>query len=175
MPVPHGETAMMERSEFGWPAQDDAIIPGVRIDTEVAIARPAEKVFAYATAPILWHTWHPATARVRDVPQRPLQAGETVVETIRVGWREADACWTVLACEAPRLWVIATDSDDGSARIVYRVTPAGAGCTFHRTLDYRSKRWPWRALDGNVSAWMLDRQSTRALDNLKRVLEAGPA
>jgi uncharacterized protein YndB with AHSA1/START domain len=163
---------MMEQSGFGWPVRDDAPSPGVRIETGVSIARPAEKVFACATAPVLWHTWHPATARVRDVPDHPLVTGETVIETITVGWRQFEACWTVLACEPSRLWVIATDNDDGTARIVYRVTPAGEGCTFHRTLDYRSKTWPWKMLDPNFSAWVLQRQSARALRNLKRVLEA---
>jgi len=162
----------MARPEFGWPADEDARAPGGRIETEVAILRPAAMVFAYATAPVLWHTWHPATARVREAPARPLAAGETVIESIEVLWHRADVLWTVLACEPPRLWVIATDNADGAARIVYRVTPEESGCRFHRTLDYRSKRWPWRALDGNLSAWLLGRQSARALANLKRVIEA---
>lgn len=165
---------MMGHPEFGWPAKGDAPSRGVKIETEVAIARSAQKVFAYATAPVLWHTWHPATSRVRDTPGGPLVAGETVVESIVVAWRHADVLWTVLACEPPRLWVIATDNDSGAARIVYRVTPEAEGCRFHRTLEYRSKHWPWRALDANFSAWVLDRQSARALANLKRVIEATP-
>ena len=161
----------MEQPEFGWP--EAAAAHGTRIETEVAIRRPAERVFAYATAPVLWHTWHPATAKVRDTPARPLVTGETVIESIAVAWHRVDALWTVLACEPPRLWVIATYNDDGAARIAYRVTPKGEGCSFHRTLDYRSKHWPWTMLDAGFSAWLLRRQSARALQNLKRVIEAG--
>lgn len=159
--------------QFGWPLQAGSGAPGVRIETGVPIRRPTDLVFDYVTAPVRWHTWHPATARVRDVPDRPLVTGETVVESIVVAWRRADVCWTVLACERPRLWVIATDNDDGAARIIYRVAPAETGCNFCRVLEYCSKRWPWRLLDANFSAWVLDRQSTRALANLKRVLETG--
>jgi hypothetical protein len=161
-----------EHFELGWPSRDVAPTRFERVETEVRIRRPAQEIFDYVTAPVLWHTWHPATARVRDVAGRPLVTGETVVESIVVAWRRAEVRWTVLACEPPQLWVIATDNESGAARIVYRVTPDSEGCSFHRTLEYRSKRWPWKALDGNFSAWVLGRQSRRALANLKQVLEA---
>jgi hypothetical protein len=41
----------------------------------------------------------------------------------------------------------------------------------HRTLDFRSKRRPWRALDSTLTCWILARQSSRALRNLKKVIE----
>lgn len=138
------------------------------------VAVGAERLYDYVTTPALWHTWHPATASVRDVPLRPLVTGETMIERIAAVGRSFDARWVVLACERPRLWVIATATDNGDARIVYRVAPAGAGCRFHRTLDFRSRRWPWRALDRTLARWMLARQSARALANLARVLEAAP-
>jgi len=66
--------------------------------------------------------------------------------------------------------VIATDNESGSARIVYRLTPNDTGCRFHRTLEFRSKSWPWRAFDNNLLTWVLVRRSAKALVNLKRVL-----
>ena len=157
---------------FGWPPPAGAADePPPRVDTGIDIALPAARVFAYATTPALWHTWHPATASVREVPDRPLVTGETMVEEIKAVGRRFDARWTVLACEAPRLWVIATATENGSARIVYRIAATAAGCRLDRTLEYRSRRWPWRALDANVTRWLLGRQSARALSNLKRVLE----
>jgi hypothetical protein len=69
--------------------------------------------------------------------------------------------------------VIATRTDEGDARIVYEVRSEGALTRFIRTLQCRSRHWPWSALDGNLTRWVLARQSARALLNLKRVLEGG--
>jgi hypothetical protein len=144
---------------------------GVLIETQIEIGRPARQVFDYVSTPALWHTWHPATVEVRDVPNRPLTTGETMLELIAVAGRRDQALWTVLACAPPQLWEIATDTANGVAHIVYRITPTAAGCRFHRTLEFRSKRWPWRMLDSTLSRWILDRQSSRALFRLKQVLE----
>ena len=144
---------------------------GVRIDTQIEIGRPPEQVFDYVSTPALWHTWHPATVEVRDVPKRPLIAGETMLEVIAVAGRRDEALWTVLACAPPQRWEIATDAENGVARIVYRITPTAGGCRFHRTLEFRSKRWPWRLLDSTLTRWILERQSSRALRNLKQVIE----
>ena len=149
----------------------DARSGGAQVETEIEIRRPPPEVFAYVTTPALWSTWHPATVAVRDVPQRPLTTGETAVEVISVAGRRGEATWTVRACTPPRSWEIVTDNAQGSARIVYRLTPVAGGTRFHRTLYFRSKRWPWRALDSTLMRWVLVRQSARALANLKAVLE----
>ena len=143
----------------------------ITIETQIEIGRPAREVFDYATTPALWHTWHPATVEVRGVPDRPLTTGETMLETIAVAGRRDEALWTVRDCEAPRRWEIATDAASGAADIVYAVSATDAGCRFHRTLRFRSKRWPWRALDSTLTRWILERQSSRALRNLKQLLE----
>lgn len=152
-------------------ASHDVTDSFVRIETEIEIARPAREVFDYVTTPAHWHTWHPATVEVRDVPQRPLGTGETMLERIRVAGRRTEALWIVEACVPAQRWQIATDAPEGRARIVYRLAPTAAGCWFHRTLDFRSKNPFWRALDATLIRGVLVRQSARALANLKRVLE----
>jgi uncharacterized protein YndB with AHSA1/START domain len=151
----------------------------VRVETQIDIERPPQAVFQYVTTPALWHTWHPATVEVRGVPNRPLTTGETALELIAVAGRRDQALWVVEGCTAPERWEIATDTDNGSARIVYRITPTDTGSRFHRSLEFRSKRWPWRMLDSTLTRWILERQSTRALRQLKAVLERqaghGPA
>jgi hypothetical protein len=64
-----------------------------------------------------------------------------------------------------------TDTDNGAAHIVYRISVTDTGCRFHRTLEFRSKRWPWRALDSTLTRWILGRQSSRALGDLEQVVE----
>ncbi len=147
----------------------------VRVETQLEIDRPPRQVFAYVTTPALWHTWHPATVEVRNVPNRPLVAGETMLEVIAVIGRREEALWTVHACSAPQFWEIATDTRSGAAHIVYRITPTALGCRFHRILGFRSRQWPWRSLDSTLTRWILVRQSARALRNLKRVMEASTA
>ena len=143
----------------------------VRVETQLEIDRPPQQVFAYVTTPALWHTWHPATVEVRNVPSRPLVAGETMLEVIAVLGRREEALWTVQACSAPHLWEIATDTPSGAAHIDYRITATARGCRFHRVLEFRSRQWPRRSLDSTLTRWILVRQSAQALRNLKRVME----
>jgi uncharacterized protein YndB with AHSA1/START domain len=161
---------MTQSLDLTWPPQP--VTPSLtKVVTAVQIACSPERAFAYATNASLWHTWHPATAQVRDVNARPLKEGETIHESIVAIGQKFDAVWTVLACEAPHLWVIATRTERGSARIVYRISPHAQGCEFHRTLEYRSYQWPWVWLENNFTRWMLGKQSQRALEQLKLVLE----
>jgi uncharacterized protein YndB with AHSA1/START domain len=145
----------------------------VRVETEIEIGRPPQQVFDYVSTPALWHTWHPATVEVRNVPSRPLTTGETMLEVIAMAGRRDEALWIVRACTPPQLWEIATETPNGAAHIVYRITPTATGCRFHRSLEFRSKRWPWRLLDSTLTSWILVRQSSRALRNLKQVMERG--
>lgn len=161
----------MNAATLRWPpAADEPRLVG--IDSFVLIHRPVAAVFEFVTNAALWHYWHPATVATL-APSRPLRQGEQAVETIRVGRRRFDATWTVLACEPPLLWAIATTTDQGDARIAYELRDEGAMTRFFRTLSYRSRRWPWTLLDGNFTRRALVQQSEKALANLKRVLESG--
>lgn len=162
---------MSNPRDLTWPAQT-ITPPLTKVVTKVSIACQPERAFTYATNASLWHTWHPATAKVRDVPARPLVMGETMLESISAAGQKFDAVWTVLACEAPNLWVIATRTERGCARIAYELTATQEGCIFQRTLEYKSFVLPWRWLDTSFNYWLLKRQSRRALDQLKQVLEA---
>jgi hypothetical protein len=162
----------------GWPpSAADAGLRLLRIETEVLIAAECAAVHAYATNAARWREWHPATRSVEGVPDRPLIEGETIIEHISAAGRRFSATWTVIAVAAPHLWVIATDTPQGVARLSYRLAPVsgrgGAMATrFHRTLECRSKGWLLRLLDPLMLRLALVPQSRRALDNLKRVIEA---
>lgn len=143
---------------------------GVCIDTVLDFPWPAQRVFDYVTTPALWHTWHPATAEVREVPQRPLTLGETMLEVIRVAGRSDQALWTVTHCMPGQRWDIVTETGKGYAHIIYRFESLPGGCRFHRQLRFRSKGIPWRWLDHTLMRAVLIRQSRHALHNLLRVL-----
>jgi hypothetical protein len=143
----------------------------INIDTEIHIDRSPQEVFDYVTTAALWHQWHPATVEVRNVPDRPLTIGETMLESIAIAGRRDQALWTVVSCLPPQCWEIATDTRNGAARITYTLTTMHNGCRFHRRLKYRSKRWLWRLFDSTLIRRVLVRQSHEALQNLKRILE----
>ena len=107
---------------------------GVRVETQIEIGRPAQQVFDYVSTPALWHTWHPATVEIRDVQNRPLTTGETMLELIAVAGHGDHALWTVLACAPPQHWEIATDTAKGVAHIVYRITPDLTGWSYRQIL-----------------------------------------
>lgn len=163
----------MSTPNLRWPPAADEP-PLVTIESFALIHRPAEAIFEFVTNASLWHSWHPATASVSDTPPRSLKIGERVTESIRVGRFRFSATWTVLACEPPALWVIATATGQGESRIVYELRSDGEALTrFFRTLSYRSLKWPWKMFDNNLTRSALTKQSERALANLKRVMEGG--
>lgn len=162
----------MHTNDLPWTGLPEALSGATTICTTIDIRRSAAEVFDFVSTPALWHRWHPATRAVREVPSRPLVAGETMLESIGAAGRRFDARWTVLACDAPKRWVIATDTPRGVARITYRTSPSAEGCSFERTLEFRSKGRLWSRLDATLTRWLLVRQSARALRNLKRVLES---
>lgn len=143
-----------------------------RIDTMIDIARPRASVFEFVTNAAQWKRWHPATVAVSGVPNRPLGQGETIDELIHAGPRRFSARWTVIECKSPRRWVIVTDSQDGEAKITYKLSEHESVCYFERILEYRSKRLPWKWFDGSLTRRLLIKQSEQALRNLKRVLES---
>ena len=161
----------MSTHDLAFVAATPALSGATTIHSAIDIARAPAEAFAFVTSPALWHRWHPATRSVREVPNRPLVAGETMLESIRAAGRSFDALWTVLACDAPSRWVIATDTPHGVARITYRIGATARGCRFERTLEFRSKGRPWCWLDGTLTRWILVRQSAQALRNLRRELE----
>ncbi len=137
----------------------------------IDIERSMAQVFEFVTNAAQWKRWHPATIAVSGVPNRALGLGETVVEEIQAGPRRFSARWTVTECKPPRRWVIVADSPEGEARITYKLSEQEGVCYFERTLEYSSKRLPWKWLDGSLTRRLLMRQSEQALSNLKRVIE----
>lgn len=146
-----------------------------RIVTVIDIARPSAAVFEFVTTAAQWKRWHPATVAVSGVPNRPLGLGETIDEQIHAGPRRFSARWTVIECKPPRRWAIETDSSEGAARVTYKLSEQGGVCYFERTLEYESRRLPWKWFDGSLTRRLLARQSDQALRNLKRVIEARAA
>jgi len=143
-----------------------------RFTQSVHIPAAPEAVYPFVTNAAQWHTWHPATHSVREVPDRPLALGETVVEEIHAGFRHFDATWQVIEHVPPRRWSIATHTPLGHSNVSYELTAEDGGTRFQRTCEFASSG-AWSLLDGNVVKWMLARQAATALENLRRRLAPG--
>lgn len=143
----------------------------VTLEHSIHIAAAPAVVHAYATNASRWAEWHPATRGTGPLPDRPLAAGETIVEHIAAGGRRFSACWVVREAQAPRRWVIDTATAQGRARITYALDAEGTGTRFRRTLQCESAAAWLRWLDPLLVPLMLGPQSRRALARLKQRVE----
>ena len=75
--------------------------PKMRVVEQVAIARPVEEVFAFLADVRNEPRWCPQVIEVAVTPPRPLGAGSTYRETVRVGGRKMTIEFVVTAYEPP--------------------------------------------------------------------------
>lgn len=156
-----------------WPATADETRLGlITLVHRVQIDVDPLTVWRYACNAGRWVEWQPASRRVEPLPDQPLLTGGTAVEHIMVGRLTFAARWQVLADAPGRLWVIATETPVGMARIVYRLAPLGTAATrFERTLSCRTRSPLRHWLDRWTLPHMLGPLSRDALAALKLRLE----
>lgn len=143
-----------------------------RIRTTTSIARPREEVFDFLTTPANWTRWHPSTIAVTGDAEHPQTLGEHCVEEFVVAGRRGITEWTVIGCDRPVRWTIeAHPPNGGHATITYELAAGGGTTTFTRTLEYTMPNPFLALLDLLVLRARVDRESTTALANVKRVLE----
>src|SRR5262245_42834829 len=101
------------------------------VTTATRITGPAEAVFDLATTARLWPQWHPATAGVGGVTQRPYLLGDAVHERIELHGLTFPAVWRVVEHQRPSRVVF--QADGSSSRITYTFQRDGAEVVFTRT------------------------------------------
>jgi hypothetical protein len=81
--------------------------------------------------------------------------------------------WQVTECRRPRRWAIRSHDPGGrgGATITYDLESSPVGTRFERTLEYEL-RGLYALADWLFLNALLRRQSIRALENLKRLLES---
>lgn len=143
---------------------------------EIAIRTSPEELFDYVSSPGRWPEWHPSSRELamdRD-PRGPQKQGDTYSEEIKAGGRRGRLDWEVTACERPRLWIARAESDQGATiTLRYDIDGAddGAGLRFRRTLTYELRPLFLKIANQVFMKWKIRRESTQALENLKRVVE----
>jgi len=144
-----------------------------RIANAVVIARPPDAVFAYVTTPANWPQWHPASVAVTGAADHSLLPGERVTEDFLVAGRKGRVVWTVLKRDAPREWQIGGDVDGRNAGVItYTLAPGAEGTRFEREFVYDAPNLLFAALNRISIRAQVEAESTQAVQNLKRLLEA---
>jgi uncharacterized protein YndB with AHSA1/START domain len=152
-----------------WP---DAFV-GSHVINRIEIAAPPERVFAYVTTPANWPRWHPASRAVRGIIDRTPAVGESVVETFEIAGRSGDATWTTAELDPPRRWIIVSGAPGGNyARIVYSLSGKDGGTAWERDLTYRGPNLLFGILNALKIRTVMEADSAKALDNVKRQVEA---
>lgn len=175
------------RRILGWPAAALTLVAGLlflplpwpdawlgaHIVNHIEIAAPPEHVFGYVATPTNWPRWHPASRAVRGIVDRTPKVGESVVETFEVGGRLNDATWTTTELNPPRRWAFsASSAGGGSADIVYTLAAKDGGTVFERELSYRGPNLLFGLLDVLKVRAEMESDSSKALANVKRDVEA---
>jgi uncharacterized protein YndB with AHSA1/START domain len=174
----------MTLKRFVWAAVAIAIIAGLvfaplpfldrtHIANAIIIARPPDVVFAYVTTPGNWPKWHPASLAVSGATDHSLAPGEQVTEDFILAGRKGRVVWTAVKRDANRAWVIEGDVDGRNAGVItYTLTALPAGTRFERDFVYPSPNLLFAGLNRISIRSKVEAESTQALQNLKRVLEA---
>ena len=144
-----------------------------RIANSIVIARPPDAVFAYVTTPANWPNWHPSSLAVTGAADHSLVPGEQVTEDFIVAGRTGRVVWTALKRDAPRQWIIEGDVDGRDAGVItYTLTAVAEGTRFERKFIYGSPNLLFAVLNRISLRAHVESESTQAVQNLKRVLEA---
>ena len=149
----------------------------VTIVSSIHISRPPQEVFDTGATPVTWPTWHPTATSVTGQVDRPVRAGDRILEQDRFAVLTGAIEWRVRAATPGRGWAIdgavrgVPFADGSTVAITYVLTPTPAGTLVTRTMTYRP---------ANAAAWLLDKlylrrhnttQSECAVQGLKRLLE----
>ncbi len=148
-----------------------------RLEREIVIAAPPERVFAYLAQPERTPEWSPNVQSVRLTSEGPIGEGattETVVKALGTTQRAIGRC---TAFDPPRRLVIESQTNLGATTVNETLLLAeGTGTRLRAKLDYTL---PGGALGGGLLGGFLgvDKQIKRdfeqSLARLKVVLESG--
>lgn len=148
-----------------------------RIISSVVIRRPVESVFTFGATPRHWPAWHPTALSVSGSVDQPVQAGDEILERDRFSFLEGCIHWRVRGATAPTGWVIDGVVDEvplfrgTTTSITYTLSATDGGTRLERVMTYRIPNALGRLLDRLYFKGHNARQSQRAVERMKHLLE----
>jgi len=134
------------------------------ITTTILLPYAVEAVFDLITTAQHWPIWHPATLAVEGPVERPMQAGDHIIEYAQVGERQYDANWTVASVERNRSLLLSAKG--GRVTISYAFEETTTGTRFTRTFVYDPTVFTASASNEEGLARLMQHHSELALKNL---------
>ena len=147
-----------------------------RLEREIVIAVPPERVFAYLAQPERTPEWSPNVQSVRLTSEGPIGVGATTESVVRALGTTQRAVGRCTVFDPPHRLVIESQTNLGATTVNETVlVPDGTGTRLRAKLDYTL---PGGALGGGLGSFLgVDRQIKRdfeqSLARLKAVLESG--
>jgi uncharacterized protein YndB with AHSA1/START domain len=149
-----------------------------RLEREIVIAAPPERVFAYLAQPERTPEWSPNVVSIRRTSAGPIGVGATTETLVKALGTTQKALGRCTAFEPPRRLVIESETASGARTVNETLLLAeGVGATRLRAiLDYTL---PGGALGrGLIGGFLgadrqIERDFTQSLARLKAIVEAG--
>lgn len=145
-----------------------------KIDTSIEVSASREQVFEALTDLDLLPVWSTITVETHGTPRKPIDEGDTFVQTLRVLGRNLESNWEVTQLERPRRVAYSSEVPGGGLlRMVQTVEEADGGSRVDVELDYE--------LPGGLVGELFDsayaerrneRELEHSLHNLKELIEA---
>jgi uncharacterized membrane protein len=151
--------------------------PETRVTSSVDIQRPIEDVFRFGSTPRTWPQWHPTALSVSGAVDRSVREDDQILEQDRFSFLKGSIRWRVRRSTPPSGWII-----DGvvegvplfagtTTSITYTLTTVPGGTRLQRDMTYRIPGALARLLDRLYFRSHNVRQSQRAVERMKQLLE----
>ncbi|MEV6313773.1 SRPBCC family protein [Streptomyces sp. NPDC051776] len=150
----------------------------IRIVNTVQIRRTPAEVFAYAAAARSWPEWHPTATSVSGEVDRPVEAGDEVIEQDRFAMLKGSIHWRVRHATPALSWTIdgvvhgVPLSEGTTTSVEYVLSAQADGTRLDRTMTYNVPGRALRVLDALYFRRHNARQSERAVRRMKKILES---
>lgn len=142
----------------------------IQVINTILIDGPLEAVFDLATTTRFWPQWHPATAGVGGVTERPMRLGDKVRERAVIGGKTYEGNWTVV--EHSRSARAALLMESGRIKISYSFQASGLTTEFKRELEFYPEDFSASVSEPGLLEKLMHQQSEQALQKLKGLVEA---
>lgn len=148
-----------------------------RIERRIEIERSPEEVFDVLTDLEALPRWATIVVETRAAPDRPLEAGATFEQTVRIAGVNLESSWRVVRLERPREVAYEAEGPAGGwLRMTQRLIPFEGVSRVELEVDYELPGGAFgEAVDRTFVERWNHRQAQQSLENLKDLLEGREA
>ncbi|MDK3257363.1 SRPBCC family protein [Blastococcus capsensis] len=144
-----------------------------KIDKSVEVNASREQVFEALTDLDLLPVWSTITVETHGTPRKPIEEGDTFVQTLRVLGRHLESTWEVTQLQRPQRVAYASEAPGGGLlRMVQTVEDADGGSRVDVELDYELPGgFIGELVDSAYAERRNERELEHSLHNLKELVE----